>query len=575
MELQQLLRELRRNIFVAIATFAVCLAAGGAAAFLPTKQYKATATVLAQPAPGNSDPAGAVAILEYLVPQLPTEAINSATVNAARGLVPSQDATANIKVDSISDSGTGVLTIDVTSTNPRVSAAFANAVAQQVKSIQPKHSLYELSQVSPAQPPSSPTNSKVPIVAAAAGFGIILAVFAALGAAEIRRRLSRVAEIKGRIGVNVLGEIPRVRGGRMRPSELHVSGDETVPLEAFQELRSNILLRVPTGSPASIAVTSCGPAEGKTSVAANLGWALASEGRPATVLDCDLRHPNLHVALDVPYGPGVSSPNPVYAIAQASLTKNANLQVIPAGIPERHPSDIMSANLPTLLDKLRKQQRTVIIDCPPLIGAAETILIAAMVDVVIVVVDTRRFNAERLQQCILRLQGTGNAEVGVVLNRVRFGRKRRQQVYQYSSIVSDSPAHAPSLTPAATNESAPAPAAPRPTRRNSPAHAPSPTPAATNEPAPAPAAPRPTRRAATPPPSAANPSGRHASRGVGSLPVVPQSDSAIDLSDTQIRSVTAGSSYQGSGLGHKVDVVLLLVHGSSPARSLQRWLALT
>jgi len=408
------------------------LGAGAAAAFLPAKQYKATATLLAQPAPGNSDPSGAVAVLEYLVPQLPTEATNPATVNAARSLVPSQEADAHVKISSASDPGTGVLTIDVTSTNPDVSAAFANALAHQVKELQPKHALYELVQLSPAQPPSSPANPRPPILIAAGGFGVILAVFTSLGAASIRRRRSRANEIKDRIGAKVLGEIPRLRAGRIHPRELFVADRQRVAMEAFQELRSNLLLMVPAGRPASIAITSCAPAEGKTSVTGNLGWALAADDRHVTVVDCDLRHPNLHLVMDVPYGPGVSSPNTDYAIEHASLTNNHNLSVIPAGISDRHPSDIMASNLPLLLDELRARQNTVIVDCPPLIGAAETVLIAALVDVVIVVADTRRFNSERLQQCILRLEGSGTSEVGVVLNRVRFGRKRRKQVYQYA-----------------------------------------------------------------------------------------------------------------------------------------------
>jgi len=417
---------------VALATVAVCLGAGWAAAFLPAKQYKATATLLAQPAPGNTDPSGAVAVLEYLVPQLPTEATNSATVNSARSLLPSQEASAQVKIDSSSNPSTGVLTIDVTSTDPHLSAAFANALAQQVKTLQPKHALYELVQLSPAQPPSSPANPRTPILTAAGGFGVILAVFTSLGAASIRRRRSRAIEIKDRIGINVLGEIPKLRAGGIRPSELFIADHQPVAMEAFQELRSNLLLIVPTDRPASIAVTSCAPAEGKTSVAGNLSWALAAADRQVTAVDCDLRHPNLHLVLDVPYGPGVSSATPDYAIEHASLSKNHNLAVIPAGISDRHPSDIMSSNLPQLLDELRAHQNTVIVDCPPLIGAAETILIASIVDVVIVVVDTRRFNAERLQQCILRLEASGTTEVGVVLNRVRFGRKRRKEVYQYA-----------------------------------------------------------------------------------------------------------------------------------------------
>jgi capsular exopolysaccharide synthesis family protein len=201
-------------------------------------------------------------------------------------------------------------------------------------------------------------------------------------------------------------------------------------MEAFQELRSNLLISLPPGESAMIAVTSCDPGEGKTSVATNIAWALAAQDRHVTALDFDLRKPALHTQMGVPFGPGVTSRRTEDALAHASRTPNPYLDVIPAGIIDRHPSDIVSAHLPLLIEQLRERHDTAVIDCPPLIGVAETVLIATMVDLVIVVVDARRFNPERLQQCLLRLDNA-NANVAIVLNRVRFNRRRRDGTYGY------------------------------------------------------------------------------------------------------------------------------------------------
>jgi len=179
-----------------------------------------------------------------------------------------------------------------------------------------------------------------------------------------------------------------------------------------------------------IAVTSCDPCDGKTSVATNIAWALAAQDSHVTAIDCDLRKPALHTQMGVPFGPGVTSRRTEDALAHASRTPNPYLDVIPAGIIDRHPSDIVSAHLPLLIEQLRERHDTAVIDCPPLIGVAETVLVATMVDLVIVVVDARRFNPERLQQCLLRLD-TANTNVAIVLNRVRFNRKRRDGTYGY------------------------------------------------------------------------------------------------------------------------------------------------
>jgi capsular exopolysaccharide synthesis family protein len=279
-------------------------------------------------------------------------------------------------------------------------------------------------------------------------------VFAGLASAGVRRRFSRVTELKERIGATVLGEIPRVISGNIRPSSLFVLGRQPMVMEAFQELRSNLLLSIPDGGPTSIAVTSCDPSEGKTSTVANMAWALAAEGRHITAVDSDLRKPMLHLELEVPFGPGLASGGAADALRHASKTTNPYLDVVPAGIPSQHPADVVSAYLPPLLHSLRERQQTVIVDCPPMIGVAETVLIAAMVDMVVVVVDTRRLHPERLQQCLLRLDGAGANVIGVVLNRTR--RHRRAGSYQYgyygnkdSSLVPPAPTPAPGEPPSA------------------------------------------------------------------------------------------------------------------------------
>ena len=132
---------------------------------------------------------------------------------------------------------------------------------------------------------------------------------------------------------------------------------------------------------------------------------------------------------EVPFGPGLASGGAADALRHASKTKNPYLDVVPAGIPSQHPADVVSAYLPPLLHSLQERQQTVIVDCPPMIGVAETVLIAAMVDMVVVVVDTRRLHPDRLQQCLLRLDGAGANVVGVVLNRTR--RRRRAGTYEY------------------------------------------------------------------------------------------------------------------------------------------------
>jgi len=185
--------------------------------------------------------------------------------------LPAKYAQAAVDISATGDSGTNTLKIQGSGTDPGAVAAAVNAVAKKTVAMVAESSLgaeVELLSLGPAPVPSSPSNPRGPILVAAWAVGLIAAVFAALAAAGIRRRLSRADEVKESIGAVVLGEIPRIRRGVTSPQEVFVDRRLQVTAEAFQELRSSVALIVSSmggshkrGSPI-VAVTSCDAGEG-------------------------------------------------------------------------------------------------------------------------------------------------------------------------------------------------------------------------------------------------------------------------------------------------------------------------
>ena len=465
MEFRQLLRTIQAHAWVAFAAFALCASIGVAAAYLPAKQYNTSATLLAQPNPRATDPLSSVQIIQIEIPQLATQASADATVREAVATLPAKYARAAVDISATGDSGTNTLKIQGSGTDPGAVAAAVNAVAKKTVAMVAESSLgaeVELLSLGPAPVPSSPSNPRGPILVAAWAVGLIAAVFAALAAAGIRRRLSRADEVKESIGAVVLGEIPRIRRGVTSPQEVFVDRRLQVTAEAFQELRSSVALIVSSmggshkrGSPI-VAVTSCDAGEGKTSITANLAWALATEDHRVLAVDCDLRKATLHTVVGVGFGPGTSNIRSSNIDSLIRQSANPSLQVIPAGIPDRHPADVLSVAVPLLLDQERSD--LTLLDCPPLNGAAETILVTAMADAVIVVVDARRFDPERLRNGLAQLDQGGANVIGVVLNRARFGRQRRQSYVNY--------AHASRKVPIGHTGSEPASSAQEPPERS-------------------------------------------------------------------------------------------------------------
>jgi capsular exopolysaccharide synthesis family protein len=419
-DLRQILRTIRANWIVALVVFLLCVGVGFAYAVLPAKQYQASVVLLAQPPPGASDPGSDVGAIQIEIPQIVVEADNPVIEAEAAALVPARFRSAPVTISAVGDPGSNSVTINATSTDPAAAQAYANATAARVLKVTNRDasSLLVLSQLGTAELPVKPTNPRTTVALAAVVFGLIAAVFAALAAAAFGRFVA-AEEISERLGLPVLGEVPTLNHAGSNPADLFRSAGEERGLEAFQQLRSALHIMFQESQPI-IAFTSCEPREGKSCIASHTAWALATPGHFVVAIDADLRQPSLHEIFGVDLSPGVSdiyvANGPTDLLA---ATENRYLELIPAGTPVRHPADIAAADVPRLLRALHESDRTVVLDCPPITGIAETVILVAQADAVVLVVDARKFNFENLEQGLSQLRASGANVVGIVLNRVR------------------------------------------------------------------------------------------------------------------------------------------------------------
>lgn len=436
MSLREIVRTVRGHWLVALIVFAVCMTAGVAYVTLPAKQYETSVVLVAQPPPSSTDPGSDVVAIQVEIPQIVVEAESSVVVNEARTTVPRPLQSVPVTITATGDTASNSITISAKSTNPRAAQAFANAAAARMIKLANKNAstVLMMSELGSAPLPTTPTNPRATVLLASFVVGLIAAVFAAIGAAAIGRHVAS-DEIWERVGIAVVGEVPRLQQSGSGPTYIFETDGDSFGLEAFQQLRAFLQLMFGEMHPV-IAVTSCDPREGKSTVVAHTAWALANPGHLVAAVDADLRKPSLHNIFARQISPGVSDFDTSSLSDLLASTDNPYLEFIPSGLPTRHPADVVTADVPPLLRALQDSNRTVVLDCPPVMGIAETAILAAKADAVLVVVNARNVKFERLMQGIAQLRGSGANVVGIVLNRVR--RPKVLSSYGYSRPASES-----------------------------------------------------------------------------------------------------------------------------------------
>jgi len=193
--------------------------------------------------------------------------------------------------------------------------------------------------------------------------------------------------------------------------------------ERFRTLRSRLYQIAATRPLKRVLVTSSVPAEGKTTVAANLAHSITRQpDRRVLLIDADLRASRMHHFFGTPSGPGLTDylrgEADEYAVIQNAL--GGNLCFIPAGSEVSNPSELLLGNrMKKLLDLVTPVFDWIILDSPPTLAVHDASSLADLCDGVLFVVRAgateyqlvEKASSEFLKKNLL----------GVVLNRVEKG----------------------------------------------------------------------------------------------------------------------------------------------------------
>jgi Mrp family chromosome partitioning ATPase len=166
-----------------------------------------------------------------------------------------------------------------------------------------------------------------------------------------------------------------------------------------------------------LAIASAEPGDGRTMLAANLAHSLARQGREVVLVSSDLRRPEVERLLGLGQGPGLAEAlqdDPIPAIAML-VSINDHLLVLPAGMPSKHPGELLASK--RLLETIQtlRQMGIIILDTPPARNSADSITLSSVADATLFVAKSGATRMRSVREATNGLRRDRIRQLGVVL----------------------------------------------------------------------------------------------------------------------------------------------------------------
>lgn len=209
--------------------------------------------------------------------------------------------------------------------------------------------------------------------------------------------------------------------------------------ESFRIIRSSLPFYAPKDNLKQvIMVTSARPSDGKSTVAMHLAKSFAESGDKVLIIDSDLRRGTLHRLFELDRkqnGLAELLGGEAKLEDAIQLTKTPGLKLIARGKSNSVSPELLSRNhFQELIDRLRPQFDRIIVDTPPLLGLADSLLISKAVDGLIFVIRADQTTQRDVATASEILHQSGALVYGFVLNCVNL--KRLENSYYYGTYYS-------------------------------------------------------------------------------------------------------------------------------------------
>ncbi|PSL15779.1 capsular exopolysaccharide synthesis family protein [Marinobacterium halophilum] len=288
--------------------------------------------------------------------------------------------------------------------------------------------------VDPAVVPDEPVKPKKSLVVAIAG---LLALMAGIGMVLLLEFLNNTfkstEDVETKLNLPVLGILPMLKGKERRDIATMFTRDEDKSFtESIRTIRTGVVLSGLDNPHKVLVVTSSIPGEGKSSVAANLAFAMGQMEK-VLLIDADMRRPTVAKSFDFPVGtPGLANLVAGTARLEDCIKElDENLSVIPAGTVPPNPLELLSSQrFAKVLRVLEDRYDRIIIDSPPTQAVSDALVLSTHANALIYVIKSESTAIPLAKRGVGQLLQNNAPVTGVVLNQVDI-KKAKKQGYSY------------------------------------------------------------------------------------------------------------------------------------------------
>ena len=292
----------------------------------------------------------------------------------------------------------------------------------------------------PATPGDAPVKpNKTLNIALGLIFGLVMGIGLAFFIEYLDTSVKTIDDVERAFQAPVLGVIPQNVGS------LVDEGTESTHAEAYRVLRTNLLFSRKDDKLNSVLVVSAGAGEGKTTTALNLATVFAHAGQRVLLADSDLRRPALHKMLRVSNNIGLTN----YLLKQNTLAEVIQTTSVPlldfmasGKLPNSSMGILGSSQMKDMVAELKQRYDFIFFDSPPILGVSDASILASEVDLVLQVIQYRRYPQPMNIRAKQMIEKVGGNFAGIVLNNINVSQDESYYYYtgyyhDYSSRIED------------------------------------------------------------------------------------------------------------------------------------------